>query len=301
MAGFIKRNISEPDDATVFDLGEVRVVQVGEMSFGRTILEPGWRWVEHVGPLAGTPSCQFPHFMIITSGRMTIVMDDGTVHEVGPGDVVDVPPGHTGWVVGDEPVVIYDSSGIRGWGRPPVVGERILTSILFVDLVDSTRTASRMGDVAWRDLLSWFQGVVRRRIDYYRGRHISDTGDGVLAIFDSPGRALNCGLDLIEVVATRDLRLRVGVHTGEIEWAGSNIRGHEVHVAARVMAEAEPGEILVTEMTRRLSAGWGLDFEDRGERALKGVELLWPLSAVVGRSPTDTADPASRVAAELDA
>ncbi len=288
MAGFIKRSLLEPDDLSTFELGEARVVQVGEMSFGRTVLEPGWRWVDHLGPLAGTPSCQFPHFMIIVSGEMRILMDDGSVHDLGPGDVVDVPPGHIGWVVGDEPVVIYDASGIRGWGRPPVTGERTLASILFVDIVASTAIASSVGDQAWRELLSWFQGVARRRIDHYRGRHIADTGDGVLAIFDSPGRAVICGGDLSETVNARDLRLRVGVHTGEVEWVGGNIRGREVHVAARVMAEASPGETLVTETTRSLASGWGLEFEDRGERTLKGLEGTWRLSALLTTQPVHT-------------
>jgi class 3 adenylate cyclase len=285
MAGFTKRTINEPDDLAEFPFGEVRVVQLGDMSFGRTVLEPGWNWVEHVAPLAGTPSCQFPHFMIITSGQMRIVMDDATVHDVGPGDIVDVAPGHTGWVVGDEPCVMYDTSGIRGWGRPPVTGERILTSILFADIVDSTAVASSIGDAAWKELLSWFQGVTRRRIDHFRGRHIADTGDGVLAIFDSPGRAIICGADVREAVADRSLRLRIGVHTGEVEWAGGNIRGREVHVAARVMAESDPGELLVTEITRSLAGGWDFEFEDRGLYPLKGVEGTWRLSALLTRSP----------------
>jgi class 3 adenylate cyclase len=141
-----------------------------------------------------------------------------------------------------------------------------------------------MGDAAWKDLLGWFQGVTRRRIDHFRGRHIADTGDGVLAIFDSPGRAIICGADVREAVADRSLRLRIGVHTGEVEWAGGNIRGREVHVAARVMAESDPGELLVTEITRSLAGGWDFEFEDRGPYALKGVEGTWRLSALLTRS-----------------
>lgn len=284
MAGFTKRNIDEPDDLTEFPYGEARIVQVGDMSFGRTVLEPGWTWVDHVAPLAGTPSCQFPHFMIITSGKMRVVMDDGTVHDAGPGDVIDVAPGHTGWVLGDEPCIMYDTSGIRGWARAPVTGERILTSILFADIVDSTAMASSLGDADWKDLLTWFQGVTRRRIDHYRGRHIADTGDGFLAIFDSPGRAVMCGADIREAIAQRGIELRLGVHTGEVEWAGGNIRGREVHIAARVMAEAVPGELLVTEMTRNLAGGWDFKFADRGPRTMKGVEGAWRLSALVAGS-----------------
>jgi class 3 adenylate cyclase len=144
----------------------------------------------------------------------------------------------------------------------------VLTSILFVDIVDSTIVASSIGDLGWTELLSWFQGGAQRRIDHYRGRHIADTGDGVLAIFDSPGRAVMCGGDLTEMVRARELRLRVGVHTGEVK-VGGNIRGQEVHVAARVMAEAAPGEVLVIETTRNLAAGWGFEFEDRGEHTLR--------------------------------
>lgn len=281
MPGFQKRNLDNPDELTTFERGEARIVQLGELSFGRTILEPGWHWAEHIGPRVGTPSCQFPHFMLVVSGRMRIVMDDGTIHDVGPGDVVDVPPGHDGWVTGDEPFVSHDIAGPRGWGRPPSLGERILTTLLFTDIVDSTPLAQRLGDARWKELLASYYMTTRLQLDRLRGQLIATTGDGVLASFDSPARAIKCAEGLIGAVGSLDLRLRAGVHTGEVEVTAGNYRGLTVHIAARVMALSQPGEILVSATSRQLAAGSGLEFEDRGEHQLKGVAEPWRLFTVV--------------------
>ena len=281
MPGFQKRNLDEPDDLSTFELGESRIVQLGELSFGRTTLEPGWHWAEHLGPLVGTPTCQFPHFMLVDSGRMRILMDDGTVHLLGPGDVVDLPPGHDGWVIGDEPVVIYDLAGTRGWGKPPSPGERMLTSLLFTDIVGSTDIAQRLGDAQWKELLGSYYKTTRLILDRHRGHQIATTGDGVLAYFDSPARAIRCGEALTKSVEGLELQIRVGVHTGEVELTSDNLRGLTVHIAARVMALAGPGEILVSATSRQLASGSDLSFEDRGEHSLKGVAEPWRLYAVV--------------------
>jgi class 3 adenylate cyclase len=279
--GFQKRSLDNPDELTTFERGEDRIVQLGELSFGRTILEPGWHWAEHVGPMVGTPTCQFPHFMMVASGRMRIVMDDGTVHEVGPGDVVDVPPGHDGWVIGDEPVVAYDIAGRRGWGRPPSPGERMLTTLLFTDIVDSTPLAQRLGDARWKELLGSYYKTTRLTLDRFRGHQIATTGDGVLANFDSPARAIRCAQGLIQAIGGLELQIRAGVHTGEVEVSAGNVRGLTVHIAARVMALAEPGEILVSATSRQLASGSDLGFDDRGEYSLKGVAEPWRLFSVV--------------------
>jgi class 3 adenylate cyclase len=279
--GFQKRSLDYPDEWTTFERGENRIVQLDVLSFGRTILEPGWHWAEHMGPTVGTPTCQFPHFMMVASGRMRIVMDDGTVHDVGPRDVVDIPPGHDGWVIGDEPMVIYDIAGIRGWGKPPSPGERMLTTLLFTDIVDSTPLAQRLGDVRWKELLGSYYITTRLTLDRFRGHQITTTGDGVLANFDSPARAIRCAEALIAAVADLQLQIRVGVHTGEVEVTAGDLRGLTVHIAARVMALAAPGEILVSDTSRQLASGSDLDFDDRGEHSLKGVAEPWRLFAVV--------------------
>ncbi len=280
MPGFQRRNLAEPDELTTFERGEERIVQIGELSFARTVLEPGWHWAEHVRPLVGTPTCQFPHFILVASGHMRIVMDDGTAHDLGPGDVVDLPPGHDSWVVGDETLVLYSTVGGRGWGKPPSPGDRILTTLLFTDMVDSTALAERLGDARWKHVLSSYYQTARLQLDRYRGHQIVTTGDGFLASFDGPGRAIRCGEALIGAAASQNLVIRVGVHTGEVELAAGDVRGLAVHIASRVMALAEPGEILVTATTRQLAAGSGLLFEDRGDHQLKGVTELWRLHAV---------------------
>lgn len=281
MPGFVKRSLDDPDELTTFELGEDRIVQIGELSFGRTTLQPGWHWAEHIGPIAGTSTCQFPHFMLIASGRMRVVMDDGTVHDVGPGDVVDVPPGHDGWVLGDEPLVAYDIAGMRGWGKPPSPGERMLTTLLFTDIVDSTVVAQRLGDARWKELLASYYLKTRLTLGRFRGHQVATTGDGVLAHFDSPARAIRCAEGLISAVEGLELQVRVGVHTGEVEVTSGNIGGLAVHVAARVMTLAGPGEILVSSTSRQLASGSDLSFDDRGEHSLKGVAEPWRLFAVV--------------------
>jgi class 3 adenylate cyclase len=280
MPGLRKRNLDQPDEWATFDLGESRTVQLSELSFGRTILQPGWHWAEHLGPTAGTPSCQFPHFMLIASGRMRVVMDDGTAHDLNPGDVVDIPPGHDGWVVGDEPLVIYDMAGPRGWGKPPALGERILTTLLFTDIVDSTLLAERLGDARWKDLLASYYATTRLQLDRFRGHMIATTGDGVLANFDSPARAIRCAESLATASEILDLQVRAGVHTGEVEVSSDNVRGLTVHIAARVMDMAGPGQILVSATTRQLASGSGISFDDLGEHSLKGVAEPWRLFSV---------------------
>ena len=280
MPGLRKRNLDQPDELTTFDLGESRTVQLSELSFGRTILEPGWHWAEHLGPTAGTPSCQFPHFMLIASGRMRVVMDDGTAHDLNPGDVVDIPPGHDGWVVGDEPLVIYDIAGPRGWGKPPGLGERILTTLLFTDIVDSTPLAQRLGDARWKDILASYFMTTRLQLDRFRGHMIATTGDGVLANFDSPARAIRCAQSLVNAFESLELQIRAGVHTGEVEVSSDNVRGLTVHIAARVMEMARPGQILVSDTSRQLASGSGLNFDDLGEHQLKGVADPWRLFSV---------------------
>ena len=281
MPGFQKRNLDQPDELNTFELGENRIVQLSELSFGRTILEPGWHWAEHIGPTAGTPSCQFPHFMLIASGRMRVVMDNGATYDIGPGDVVDIPPGHDGWVVGEEPLVAYDIAGPRGWAQPPAVGERVLTTLLFTDIVGSTPLAQRLGDARWKELLGLFYQTTRLQLDRFRGHIIDTTGDGILATFDSPARAIRCATGLVMAVGGLELKIRAGIHTGEVEVTADKLRGLNVHIAARVMAQAGPGEVLVSGTSRQLASGSGLDFADRGEHSLKGVAEPWRLFAAV--------------------
>ncbi len=163
-------------------------------------------------------------------------------------------------------------TGIRPAG--PVV-DRVLSTVMFTDIVDSTRSASERGDAAWRQLLDQHDDITRRAVARFRGTIVKHTGDGVLARFDGPARAVSCGLATAQAVKTLGIDIRTGVHTGEIELRGDDVGGIAVHVGARIMALADGGEVLVTRTVRDLTAGSGLTFDERGTYELKGVPDEW--------------------------
>ena len=158
--------------------------------------------------------------------------------------------------------------------------DRILATMLFTDLVESTSRAAELGDRPWRALLDRHEGAVRRLLDRYEGRERRTTGDGFLATFQSPAQAIRCATAICGATRELGLRVRAGLHTGECEIRGDELAGIVVHIAARVQAEAEPDEVLVSSTVRDLVAGSGIRFTDRGERALKGVSEPWRLFAV---------------------
>jgi class 3 adenylate cyclase/alpha-beta hydrolase superfamily lysophospholipase len=158
--------------------------------------------------------------------------------------------------------------------------DRALAAILFTDIVGSTATASALGDRQWRNLLETHDAVARTIVGQHRGRVVNTTGDGILATFDGPGRAIRCALALGEALRPLGLVIRAGLHTGEVEVRGSDIAGVGVHIAARVMDAASPGDLLVSPAVPMLVAGSGIDFEDRGEHELTGIPGSWRLFAV---------------------
>lgn len=158
--------------------------------------------------------------------------------------------------------------------------DRVLKTVLFTDIVDSTRTAVRVGDARWHELLDAHDRLVRSELVRYRGEEIATTGDGFLAAFDGPARGIRCARTIVERSAAAGLPVRAGLHTGECERRGSDLAGLAVHIGARVAARAEGGEVLVSSTVRELVAGSGLDFVARGEHELKGVPGTWRLFAV---------------------
>jgi class 3 adenylate cyclase len=160
--------------------------------------------------------------------------------------------------------------------------ERVLLSVLFTDLVDSTAQARRVGDARWRDLLQEHHALIRRQLVLHRGHEVKTMGDGFLATFESPTRAALCALAIRNAVDRLDLEIRAGIHTGECEVTGGDLSGLAVNVAARVESAAQPGEILVSRTVRELADGSGLVFSDRGVHALKGLEGEWHLYALDG-------------------
>src|SRR5438094_10433014 len=189
MARLQRRRFTEPDDVRMIPHGRVDVVELDDRVVGQMTYEPGWRWSVDVKPIAATESCQFHHVGVTLSGRLRVQMRDGIELELGPGDVFEIPPGHDAWVVGDDPWVSVDFAGARAYARPVAgTGERILVTLLFTDIVESTATLERIGDAAWRDLLGQHQERLQVELDRYRGREIHTTGDGLLAVFDGSAR-----------------------------------------------------------------------------------------------------------------
>jgi class 3 adenylate cyclase len=160
--------------------------------------------------------------------------------------------------------------------------DRILSTVLFTDIVSSTHRLAEVGDTRWADLLAQHDDLARREIERHRGRYIDSTGDGLLATFDGPARAVRCAQTLGAALGELGLGIRAGCHTGEIELAGDRIRGLAVHIGARVSALARAGEVLVSSTVKDLTAGSGLVFEDAGEHKLKGVPDRWHLYRVLG-------------------
>jgi class 3 adenylate cyclase len=168
-------------------------------------------------------------------------------------------------------------TGTRG---TPEVDNRVLATVLFTDIVGSTKRAAELGDRRWREVLDDHDAILRREIERYRGRPINSTGDGFIATFDGPARAIRCGLALNDAVSSLGIQIRTGLHTGEVEQRGEDVGGIAVHIAARVMSEAGPNEVLVSGAVPPLVAGSGIEFDNRGSRELKGVPGEWRLYAV---------------------
>jgi class 3 adenylate cyclase len=177
--------------------------------------------------------------------------------------------------VGDQDAVLDEVeeflTGVRRGPEP----DRVLATVLFTDIVGSTEHAVKAGDRIWRDVLDRHNALVRRELDHFRGREVDTAGDGFLATFDGPARAIRCARQVAGKIPGLGLELRSGLHTGEIELAGEHIRGLAVHIGARVVSLAGPGEVLVSSTVKDLVAGSGIVFEDRGEHTLKGVPGKW--------------------------
>jgi pimeloyl-ACP methyl ester carboxylesterase/class 3 adenylate cyclase len=159
--------------------------------------------------------------------------------------------------------------------------DRILTTILFCDIVDSTQHAARLGDQAWKQLLSRFYTLTDEKLGHFRGRKLDTAGDGLFAAFDGPARAVRCGGALAEAIGSLGVRLRVGVHTGECEVLGDKYSGIAVHLGARIASAAKPDQVLVSSTVKDLVVGSGIQFEDLGPHALKGMPDEWRLYALV--------------------
>jgi class 3 adenylate cyclase len=159
-------------------------------------------------------------------------------------------------------------------------GDRVLATVMFSDIVSSTERAAAIGDRRWRELLDRHDALVREELARHGGREVKTTGDGFLALFDGPARAIRCALAIREALRTEGVEIRIGLHSGEVELRGDDVGGIAVNLGARVAATATPGEVVVSSTVRDLVAGSGITFVDRGEQTLKGVPERWRLFAI---------------------
>jgi class 3 adenylate cyclase len=278
------KNFAAPDQTIELPLLRAEIVELGDFTVGYVVHQPGWRWSEHVRPHVGGEWCQARHVGMVLSGRTGLRLTDGTTYEFGPRAVIDIPPGHDGWVIGDEPAVMVEWAGMHTFVGQALSKGPALATLLFTDLVDSTKTAARLGDRAWRELLTGHFAVARSALDRFGGREIHTTGDGIVATFDGPANALRAAAAIRDTATRHGLGVRAGVHVGEVEFAGGDVRGVAVHEAARIMANAGAGEILVSETTRALAQPSGYVFDDKGLHALKGLEGERRLYAFLAQS-----------------
>ena len=272
MARLQSKSFAAPDETRDVPRASLQVVHLDEVAVGHAIWEPGWRWSTDLGPIMGTEWCENHHLGYAISGRLAVATEDGATLDIDPGCVYEIPPGHDAWVVGDEPFETVEWSSARVVGvSPESGGERVLATVLFTDIVDSTARLQRVGDRAWRELLLAHNARLRESINAFRGREIATTGDGFLIVFDSATRAVRCGLAMTRAGRSIGLEIRVGIHTGEVEYLADEVRGVAVHAAARVLSLAGTGEVVVSGPTRDLAEGSGLTFEPAGRHALKGL------------------------------
>ena len=170
---------------------------------------------------------------------------------------------------------------LTGSRAAPVV-DRVLSTVVFTDIVGSTKRADAKGDQAWRDLLDAHDKAVRRQLSHFRGREVKSLGDGFLATFDGPARAIRCGNAIRDQLRRLDVPVRIGVHTGEVELAEDDVRGIAVHIASRVAHVGGADDVLVSRTVKDLVAGSGIKFENFGTHTLKGIPEEWQVFRAIG-------------------
>jgi len=183
-------------------------------------------------------------------------------------------------VLSDAEIVVDEVEEFLTGARHAPEPERVLATVLFTDIVNASEWAASLGDRRWHDLLDSHHALIRRQLNHFRGREIDTAGDGFLATFDGPARAVRCASTISDGVRSLGIEVRAGLHTGECEMMGDKLAGIAVHIGARVASLAGPDEVLVSSTVRDLVAGSGLSFSDRGQHELKGVPGSWRILRV---------------------
>jgi class 3 adenylate cyclase len=226
------------------------------------------------------PSVQAPTLLLHRAGDMVPIEGARYIAERVPGARLVELAGddHWPWLLDPDEVCDHVERFLTGTRRAPEP-DRVLATVMFTDIVASTERAAQVGDRRWRELLEAHEDLIRRELERHQGREVKTTGDGFLATFDGPARAVRCANAAAEEVRRLGVDIRVGLHTGECELRNSDIGGIAVHIGARVMGVAEPGEVLVSSTVKDLTVGSDIAFDDRGEHELKGVPGEWRLFA----------------------
>jgi len=270
---------SRADDPGLVEVWERLMVQAASPAAAETFMRMAFDIdVRHV-----VPAVRVPTLVVHTvEDRICHVENARFLARTIPGArYVELPGGdHVPWGEHADTIVAEIREFLTGVREGPEP-ERVLATVLFTDLVGSTERAGELGDRRWRELLEQHHDAVRRELARFSGREIDTAGDGFLAAFDGPARAIRCAQAVVAAVGALGLQVRAGVHTGECEVIGDKLAGLAVHVGARVAAQAGPGEVLVSSTVRDLIAGSGIELEDRGLHALKGIDEERRLYAAV--------------------
>jgi class 3 adenylate cyclase len=229
------------------------------------------------------PAINVPTLVVHRQDNPIITVDHGRylADHIEGANFVAVPGADYGLAVGDIDVVIDEVEEFLTGSRPVLASDRVLATVLFTDIVDSTRQAAELGDARWRELLERHDEVARAEVARFGGAITDFAGDGLLASFDGPARAVHCAFALRNRLLTLGLDIRAALHTGEVERRGEGLAGIGVHIAARVLALAGAGEVLVSRTVRDLVTGSGITFVDRGPHTLKGVPDQWEILEAV--------------------
>ena len=229
------------------------------------------------------PSVRVPTLVVHRVDERVIHIDNARymASRIPGAKLVELPGiDHMPWI-GYLDAIVQETAEFLTGSRHAIEAERVLATVQFTDIVQSTERAVALGDRKWKELLEQFQNTVRTNLQRFRGREIDTAGDGFLAAFDGPARAIRCASAIREGARSQGIEIRAGLHTGECEIIGEKLGGIAVHIGSRVAGKAEPGEIVVSQTVRDLVAGSGLSFSERGTHALKGVPGEWRLYAYV--------------------
>jgi class 3 adenylate cyclase len=248
----------------------------------------GWEQAALVGDInpqilfAATHPERTKALVLINSGARLANLREPSESSPTGAKVVELPGEDFLFFVGDSGPLVDAIEEFLTGQLPAHHSDRVLSTVLYTDIVGSTEFIAQVGDRRWKELLDDHDALAQAEVERFRGRIVQSTGDGVLAIFDGPGRAIRCGCAIRDAVRSLGMDVRVGLHSGEIELRGDDVAGMAVHIGARVSALAGAGEVFVSSTVRDLVAGSGIDFQDRGEYELKGVPGTWKIYAVTG-------------------